>query len=401
MNVYVRPPIGGFCVYSELSVIFLLEKNVYNNDRRLHSHKTFVWSSPPSVIIGCILFRNSKYNMKPKENVPLALFTTMRVGGSARYFFDVSTIEELCEALSFAKDNKLPFFILGKGSNVIVLDEGYDGVVIKIGIVGTKYEDCGEKKRVIVGAGERLDLLIEETVKRGLYGLENLSFIPGTVGATPVQNTGSYGVEAKDVIEWVEAINVDTFKIKKFSNKECHFGYRESFFKTQKGKKYIVVRVSFMLNTKGILNTQYRDVTEYISNHNIKEVTLPILREIIIAIRTKKFSGGQKGTAGSFFKNPTVSKEKLKELLKSYPDLKYFPNGTDKFKIPAAWLLDHVGGWKGFREGNVGAWTNQPLFIVNYGGGSAREIIALSERIIEDIKKKTGIVLKQEVQYLK
>ena len=338
--------------------------------------------------------------MKPKENVSLASFTTMRVGGSARYFFSISTVEELCEALSFAKDKKLPFFILGKGSNVIVLDEGYDGVVIKIGIVGIEYENCGEKKRVIVGAGVRLDFLIEETVKKGLYGLENLSFIPGTVGATPVQNTGSYGVEAKDVIEWVETIDTDTFKIKKFSNKECHFGYRESFFKTQEGKKYIVVRVSFMLETSGILNTEYRDVTEYISHHNIKKVTLPILRQIIIAIRTKKFSGGQKGTAGSFFKNPTISKEKLKELLKIYPDLKYFPNGID-FKIPAAWLLDHVGGWRGFREGNVGAWTNQPLFIVNYGGGSAREIRALSERIVEDIKEKTGIVLEQEVQYLK
>ena len=338
--------------------------------------------------------------MKPKENVPLALFTTMRVGGSARYFFDVSTVEELCEALSFAKDNKLPFFILGKGSNVIVPDEGYDGVVIKIGIVGIEYEDCDKKKRVIAGAGERLDLLIEETVKKELYGLENLSFIPGTVGATPVQNTGSYGVEAKDVIEWVEAINTDTLKIKKFLNKECNFGYRESFFKTKKGKKYIVVRVSFMLDTNGVLNTEYRDVTEYISDHNIKEVTLSILRQIIIAIRMKKFSGGRCGTAGSFFKNPTVSKEKLNELLKIYPDLKYFPAGTTEVKIPAAWLLDHVGGWKGFKEGSVGTWQNQPLFIVNYGGGSAREIRALSERIIEDIKEKTGIVLEREVQYL-
>ena len=346
------------------------------------------------------VFRNSKLHMKPKENVPLALFTTMRVGGSARYFFDVSTVGELCEALSFAKDKKLPFFILGKGSNVIVLDEGYNGVVIKIGIVGIEYKECGKKKRVIVGAGERLDLLIEETVKRGLYGLENLSFIPGTVGATPVQNTGSYGVEVKDVIEWVEAINTDTLKIKKFSNKECDFGYRESFFKTQKGKKYIVVRVSFILNTNGVLNTEYRDVTEYISNHNIKEVTLPVLRQIIIAIRIKKFSGGRCGTAGSFFKNPTVSKEKLNKLLKIYPDLKYFPVDTNEVKIPAAWLLDHVGGWKGFREGDVGTWTNQPLFIVNYGRGSAREIRALSERIIEDIKEKTGIVLEREVQYL-
>ena len=338
--------------------------------------------------------------MKPKENVPLALFTTMRVGGSARYFFNVSTVEELCEALSFAKDKKIPFFILGLGSNVIVPDEGYSGVVIKIGINKIEYEECGEKRRVIAGAGERLDLLIEETIKRGLYGLENLSFIPGTVGATPVQNTGSYGVEAKDVIEWVEAINTDTLKIKRFSNKECNFGYRESFFKTQKGKKYIVVRVSFMLDTKGILNTKYRDITEYISDHNIKGVTLSILRQIIVAIRIKKFSGSGYGTAGSFFKNPTVSKEKLNKLLKIYPDLKYFPAGTDEVKIPAAWLLDHVGGWKGIREGNVGTWQNQPLFIVNYGGGSAREIKALSERIIEDIREKTGIVLEREVQYL-
>ena len=338
--------------------------------------------------------------MKPKENVPLALLTTMRVGGSARYFFNVSTVEELREALSFAKDNKLPFFILGKGSNVIVLDEGYDGVVIKMEIIGIEYEKCSEKIRVISGAGERLDFLVSETVKKELYGLENLSFIPGTVGATPIQNTGSYGVEVKDVIEWVEAINVDTLKIKKFSNKECNFEYRESFFKTLEGKKYIVIRVSFLLEINGILNTDYRDVTEYISEHKIKEVTLSTLREIIIAIRTKKFSGGN-GTAGSFFKNPTISKEKLNELLKTFPDLKYFSVEDDKVKVPAAWLLDHVGGWKGFREGNVGAWVNQPLFLVNFGGGSASEIVALSERIIEDIKEKTGIVLEREVQFLK
>ena len=204
--------------------------------------------------------------MKPKENIPLALFTTMRVGGSARYFFNVSTVEELCEALSFAKDKKLSFFVLGLGSNVIVPDEGYIGVVIKIEIVGIEYEECGEKKRVISGAGERLDFLVSETVKKGLYGLENLSLIPGTVGATPIQNTGSYGVEVKNVIEWVEVVNINTFKIKKFSNKECNFEYRESFFKTQKGKKYIVVRVSFLLNTNGVLNTDYCDVTKYISH---------------------------------------------------------------------------------------------------------------------------------------
>lgn len=338
--------------------------------------------------------------MKPRENVPLAFFTTMRVGGSARYFFKVSTPEELGEALSFAKDNALPFFVLGKGSNVIVPDEGYPGVVIKIEIVGIEYEKCGEQVRVIAGAGERLDFLVSETVKKGLYGLENLSFIPGTVGATPVQNTGSYGVEVKDFIEWVETIDTDNFKIKIFSNEECHFGYRESFFKTPEGKKYVVVRVSFLLNTKGNLNTEYRDVAEYISENNIQEVTLPILREIIVAIRTKKFSGGL-GSAGSFFKNPTVSEEKLKELLKNYPDLKYFPNEKGGAKIPAAWLLDHVGNWKGFREGNVGSWLNQPLFIVNYGGGTAREIIDFSARIVEDIKAKTGIVLECEAQYLK
>lgn len=339
--------------------------------------------------------------MKPKENVPLALLTTMRVGGSARYFFNVSTVEELREVLTFAKDNKLSFFILGKGSNVIVPDEGYDGVVIKMEIVGIEYVKFGEKIRVISGAGERLDFLVNETVKKKLYGLENLSFIPGTVGATPIQNTGSYGVEVKDVIEWVETINIDTFEIKKFSNKECNFKYRESFFKTPEGKKYIVIRVSFLLDTNGVLNIDYRDVTEYISEHKIKEVTLSILREIIIAIRTKKFSGG-KGTAGSFFKNPTISKEKLNKLLKVYPDLKYFPieNDDENVRVPAAWLLDHVGGWKGFREGNVGAWVNQPLFIVNHGGGTAEEIRVLSERIIEDIKQKTGIVLQREVQYL-
>ena len=344
---------------------------------------------------------DSLCNMERKEHIPLAPLTTMRVGGSARYFFNVSSVDELREALDFAKAQKLPFFVLGRGSNIIVSDNGFPGVVIKMEIRGIHYEKCGGKIRVIAEAGETWDAFVNKTITRGLYGLENLSFIPGTVGAAPVQNTGAYGVEVKDSVEWVEAINKNTFELKRFSNKECCFSYRDSFFKTQKGKEYIVIRVSFLLRTKGALNTEYQDINKYIYDHDIKDVNLRMIRNIIMEIRMKKIPSMKDiGTAGSFFKNPIVTKKKLHTLLEIYPDIKYFSVDKDRVKIPAAWLLDHVGGWKGFKEGNVGTCPTQPLFIVNYGSGTAQEILAFAKCIVEDIKEKTDIVLELEVQYL-
>ena len=199
-----------------------------------------------------------------QENISLSNFTTFRTGGAARYFVKVKSVEDLKKAVCFAKEKKQPFFVLGKGANMLVSDDNYHGVVIKMEIGGI---ECEKRKngvvRVTAGAGIDWDSFVRITVKNGYQGLENLSYIPGTVGASAVGNIGAYGVEAKDFISSVHAFNTDSMKIEKFSKKKCEFKYRESFFKTKKGKKYIVIKVFFDLHLKNKFKIDYNDVKDY------------------------------------------------------------------------------------------------------------------------------------------
>jgi len=339
--------------------------------------------------------------MEIKENVSLASLTTMRVGGLARYFSSVSTVEELYEVLLFAKEKKLPFFVLGGGSNVLARDEGFSGVVIKMSCLGVQYKKIKENIRVTVGAGEILDKIVVQTIWKEIHGLENFSFIPGTVGAAVVGNIGAYGVQIEDIVEWVEAIDINTLKIKKFTNAKCVFEYRDSFFTTKAGKKYIITKVSFLLSTQKKFHLEYEDIINYIKIKNIKILTLPIIRNILQEIRAKKIPNLRGiGSAGSFFRNPVVSKRKLQKLIQIYPQIKYYPVDENKVKIAAAWLLDHIGNYNGFREGNVGVCATQSLFILSYGDTNAKEITTFAERIIRDIKEKTGITLEWEVKII-
>ncbi len=330
------------------------------------------------------------------ENVPLSAHTTFKTGGVARFVVVVETVEEVGEAVRFAEQNALPHLILGGGSNLLVSDTGYAGVVIKIAIKGRTYEDLGEGKvRLVVGAGEVLDEVIADTVLEGYWGLENLSAIPGLVGATPVQNVGAYGAEVKHVIEAVEVYSVTDKKIKIFTNDECSFGYRDSIFKTEMGKNFIITAVHFLLTTNAQPNISYRDLALYFS---AKEISQKNIREAVGKIRAEKFPDWKVvGTAGSFFKNPLVTKAEGERLQALYPELPMYEAGPDTVKLSLGYILDKVCNLKGFRQGKVGLYDKQALVLVQYGGASTTEVLAFVEIIKAKVAQATKIKIEMEV----
>jgi UDP-N-acetylmuramate dehydrogenase len=335
--------------------------------------------------------------MQVLENVSLVEHTTLRLGGVARFFVSVNSIPELREALSFAEEKKAPIFILGGGSNVLFSDDGWKGLVIHMKLLGRLYEeDSMGDARVIAGAGEVWDQLVEETVEQGLWGLENLSRVPGTVGAAPVQNIGCYGVEVKDVIDWVEVLDIRTKDLHILSVQECAFGYRDSIFKHREGKDYVVTRVAFRLSTHPNPKVAYKDLHEVFGDRT--DVSVKEVRKAINQIREKKFPNlTEVGTAGSFFKNPTI-KRSLLSSLETWLDapVPSYEVDAEHVKIPLGWVLEKLG-WKGKREVHMGCWENQALVLVHYGGGTASELILFANKIMKDIKEKTTITITPEV----
>lgn len=336
-----------------------------------------------------------------KENVPLAEFTTMKTGGSARFFFLVKNTDELRIAVIFAKENNLHFFVLGAGSNTIVADEGFNGVVIKIEIEGFAIDKHNENTiRVIVGAGVNWDDFVKASVKNNLYGIENLSAIPGTVGAAPVQNIGAYGAEVSDTIAWVDVFDTQSLENYTIGKEQCFFGYRDSIFKTKKGKECIITHVAFDLKKRGVLNINYQDVLYYFRESK-EEVTLKSLRSAIVKIRNSKLPDvNEVYSSGSFFKNPVINIKKAKNLEEKYPGLKYFSVDNDNVKISAGWILDHICNVKNFKIGNASVYDKHALVLVNNKGKKTKDILFLAEKIFKEVKSKTGIELEREVNLL-
>lgn len=337
-----------------------------------------------------------------ETNVPLKNFTTFRIGGNAKYFCRVSSVDELRQAFVWSNKQQKPVFILGEGSNILISDSGFFGLVIKIELKGIHFKEHDDGVvYVIAAAGERWDDLVEEIVEKGLYGAENLSNIPGTVGATPIQNIGAYGTEIKEIIEWVEVFNSKTMHSVVLYNDDCNFKYRDSIFKTDEGSSLVVTKVCYKLKRKKILNIHYKDVALYFEKKNKKELTLRDVRKAIIDIRKQKFPDLRStGTAGSFFKNPIVSKKEAEELQKKFKKLPLYFLEDGNVKVSLAWLLEHGCNWKGIRRGNVGVFDKQPLILVNYMNGNAQEIKTLADEIIKDIKDKTKINIELEITYV-
>jgi UDP-N-acetylmuramate dehydrogenase len=300
-------------------------------------------------------------SIKILEDVSLKEYTTFKTGGIARFFCEVHTIDELKQALSSHKK----FFILGGGSNILIGD--YDGLVIKMNINN---------------AGKNWDDFVAETISQGKYGLENLSYIPGTVGAAPVQNIGAYGVEAGDRIEKVYTIHAKTLEERIFTKEECQFSYRNSIFK--KEKEWIITNVEFNFTDK--INTNYKGL------EGLK--TPQEIRDAVIKIRKEKLPDWHVlGTAGSFFKNPIVPINSV-----NYPDLPKYSYSDTHEKISLAWIIDKICGLKGYRKGNVGLYQNQALVIVNYGGATTRDVDDFANEIARKVKEKTGLDIEREVE---
>lgn len=339
-----------------------------------------------------MMFALESANHRPSvERILLSEYSTMKVGGGAPVF-RIAEKGEIGEAIGYARDLGLPIFVLGGGSNILFADGNFDKVVLKIETKGI-YEEDG---LITVEAGENWDEFVAWTLEHGYFGLENLSGIPGTVGAAPIQNIGAYGVEVKDFIESVEVFDIEDLVFKILINRECEFGYRTSTFKKPGGKCYIVTSVKFRLSQKFSSKITYKDLARYFDGKTAKNALE--VREAVLSIRSNKFPDLKVyGTAGSFFKNIICDRAVIGQLVIDHPEMPVYEVGEGKVKVSTAFILDKVCGLKDYRIGDVGLFAKQSLVVVNYGGASAEEIKNFIAQIKSIVKEKTGIDLEEEV----
>ncbi|HLW30027.1 MAG TPA: UDP-N-acetylmuramate dehydrogenase [Brumimicrobium sp.] len=333
-----------------------------------------------------------------QENVNLKPFNTFGLSVRTKYYAPFTSVKDLKSLLSEVKNEKL--LILGGGSNVL-FQNNFHGVTLRNEIKGIELIEENDRNIVLkVGAGEVWHELVLHTIKKGWGGLENLSLIPGSVGASPMQNIGAYGVEIKDVFESLEALEIKTGKLHTFFHKDCQFGYRESVFKKDLKNQFVITSVTYKLSKKPQLNTSYGAIEEELKSRNITQPTIKDVSDAVIAIRQSKLPDPKEiGNAGSFFKNPVISLIQYQELQKKHENIPSYPVDKLHVKVPAGWLIDQ-SGWKGKTFGNFGVHKKQALVLVNYDDAKGKDIVQLSEQIIEDIKKRYGITLEREVNII-
>ncbi len=333
-----------------------------------------------------------------QENVNLQPFNTFGIAVNSEFFAPFSSVQELKSLLSEVKDRNL--LILGGGSNVLFQGD-FKGVILRNEIKGIELIQESDQDVILkVGAGEVWHNLVLHTIKKGWGGIENLSLIPGSVGASPMQNIGAYGVEIKDVFESLEALEISTGKLQSFSHEECQFGYRESVFKKELKNKYVITSVTYKLSKFPKLNTSYGAIEEELASRNISQPTIKEVSDAVIAIRQSKLPDPKEiGNAGSFFKNPVIPTRHYLELQKQFENIPSYKVDDANVKVPAGWLIDH-SGWKGKTFGNYGVHKRQALVLVNYKDAKGSEIFQLSEQIIQDILLRYGIKLEREVNII-
>ena len=332
-----------------------------------------------------------------QTNKNLKEYNTFGISVKAEMFAVFSSIEELKQILSFRNDKKL--LVLGGGSNLL-LTKDFDGLVIKNEI--KRFEVIEETvSEVIVesGAGENWHEFVLQCIDKGFGGIENLSLIPGSVGASPMQNIGAYGIEIKDVFESLSAYHIASGEIHYFDKTKCEFGYRESIFKNKVKGEYIILTVTFRLTKNPTINSSYGAINEQLKVMGIQVPTIKELSDAVIAIRQSKLPDPRIiGNAGSFFKNPTVEITLLEQIQKNYPDIPNYP-AENRRKLAAGWLIEKAG-WKGRTFDNYGVHKLQALVLVNYGNCTGQEIFDLSSQIIQDVFEKFGVLLEREVNIL-
>lgn len=333
--------------------------------------------------------------MAIQKNISLLPYNSFHIQVNASEFVSVGSIEELEKILS--RPGVESPLILGGGSNILFTKD-IQGTVLKIDLVGIE-EVKEESSHIYVkaGAGESWQEFVGYTMKRNWGGLENLSLIPGNVGAAPIQNIGAYGVELKDVFYELEAYDRKERKVYAFGVNDCRFGYRDSIFKSAEKGRYIILNVTFLLSKNPLLKTSYGAIREELKKMDIHSPTIQDVSQAVIKIRRSKLPDpAEIGNAGSFFKNPVVDQSVFLSLSEKYPDMPAYPHEDKSVKLAAGWLIEQCG-WKGYRMGDAGVHVNQALVLVNYGKASGTEILKLSEKITASVLKKFGVVLEKEV----
>lgn len=344
------------------------------------------------------------------EHVSLARYTTIGIGGPARFFTTAEDSAALERALEWARIREEEVLLLGGGSNMIVADEGFPGLVIHLDLRGVSYQDSGETTIVEAAAGEDWDQLVEATIERGLAGFECLSGIPGKVGATPIQNVGAYGQEVSETIIDLTAWDRRNGTAVQFTNEECLFDYRDSRFKSGDRDRYIILSVRYRLSNDGEPTVRYPDLIRHLEEEGITSPTLAEVRRTVLNVRASKGmvldpADPDSRSAGSFFTNPIISEDRLQEfldrvkradVLEPGEPIPRYPAGAGRIKLSAAWIIQHAGFHRGHQHGNIGISTKHTLAIVNRGGGTAAEVLELVSQIQNRVHRLFGIDLVPE-----
>ena len=330
--------------------------------------------------------------MKDCKNYSLLAHNTFGIEAQCTRFLEYTDEKEALEVASILRASSLPYIIIGGGSNML-LTRDFEGIVVHSACKGIRREE----NRLICGSGEVFDDVVAESIKMGLYGAENLSLIPGDVGASAVQNIGAYGAEAKDLIRSIRAVEIATGNVCIIENAECEYGYRQSRFKQDWKNQYLIVSVEYQFSETFHPHLDYGNIRAELERQGIAEPTAQQLRQTIIDIRNAKLPDPKvQGNAGSFFMNPVVSREKFESLQAEYPQMPHYTIDAEHEKIPAGWMIDQCG-WKGKSLGRAGVHDKQALVLVNRGGATGAEVVTLCRTIQEDVKRKFGIDIHPEV----
>lgn len=333
------------------------------------------------------------------QNISLKDYNTFGIEASAKHFARFSSIKQLAE-LFLDKRFQEPKLIIGGGSNLL-LTKNFNGLVLKNEIIGKEVVLENDYEIILkVGAGEIWHNFVLFCVESNYGGIENMSLIPGSVGAAPMQNIGAYGVELKSVFVSLEAFHIETGKVHSFDKEKCKFGYRDSIFKNSHKDQYIITSVTFRLTKKPTFNTSYGAINQELERMGITELSVKSISDAVINIRRTKLPDPAKiGNSGSFFKNPVLTNKVFANIKQNHPEIASYPNGENHTKVAAGWLIEQAG-WKGKTIGNYGVHKNQALVLVNYGGATGSEIYELSQKIIDSVKAKFGVELQREVNII-
>ena len=333
-----------------------------------------------------------------RQNVSLKEYNSFGMNVTARFWLDIPTVTEAAEFLSDNRNQLPPLLVLGGGSNLLLVSD-FSGIVLKNNILGkTVVKETDSHIWLKIGAGENWHALVEYCLEKDWGGIENLSLIPGNVGAAPIQNIGAYGVELKDVFEELEALHLPTATTRNFAHGECLFGYRESVFKRALKGEYMIASVTLRLTKHHhVINTSYGAIEKELLAEGVSKPTIRDVSRVVCQIRRSKLPDPtQIGNAGSFFKNPVINSDHFERIATQFEKVPHYPDTNGRIKLPAAWLIDTCG-WKGTRRGNYGVHDRQALVLVNHGGANGNDILALSEEIQASVEERFGIRLEREV----